>query len=819
MATLGRWILRLLRLSLVLGVIATAAVAYALWHYGRDLPDYRQLADYEPPIVTRVYAGNGQLLDEFAEERRIFVPIDVVPPLVVNAFVAAEDKTFFDHSGIDVRGIVRAAITNLQNMGEKRPEGASTITQQVAKNFLLTNEVSVERKIKEMLLAFRIEHTFTKPQILELYLNEIYLGNRSYGVAAAAQSYFNKALDQLTLSEAAFLAGLPKAPSRYNPARNYDAAVARRNYVIDRMAEDGYISAEEAAEAAASPLVTRQRESTEDVHADYFVEEVRRELLQRYGEDKLLGGGMVVRSTIDPHLQVLAYAALRKGLLAYDRRHGWRGPIESVGEPGANWPSRLAALRADPERLPVGLGDWRLAIVLKLDDGGATVGVEGGERGRIPFSELAWARPWLEDQRVGPAPKKPSDVLAAGDIVAVEPVSADDKGNQLPPGSYGLRQVPDVQGAIVAMDPHTGRVLALVGGYSFGKSQYNRATQARRQPGSAFKPFVYLAALDNGFTPTSIILDAPVVIKIGEFGKYKPQNYSKTFYGPVPLRIGLEKSRNLMTVRLAQAIGIHTVVDYGERFGISDNLLPELSTALGAGETTVLRLTMAYAMLVNGGKRIEPSLFDRIQDRHGKTILRHDTRSCVGCVNVTWANQVPPAPPDQREQVVDPLSAYQVVSMLEGVVQRGTGTIVRSVGKPIAGKTGTTNDSFDAWFVGFTPDLVAGVWVGFDQPRTLGQLEQGASAAAPIFRDFMKEALEDEPATPFRIPQGIRLVRINEETGAPAAPGDRNVIIEAFKPGNEPTGSGAGIGAVDDPGHRRGLVRRPGPASGTGGLY
>jgi penicillin-binding protein 1A len=804
----------------VLGVIATAVVAYALWHYGRDLPDYRQLANYEPPIVTRVYAGNGQLLGEFADERRIFVPIDIVPPLVIHAFIAAEDKSFFEHSGIDFRGIIRAAVTNFQNMGgDKRPEGASTITQQVAKNFLLTNEVSVERKIKEMLLAFRIEHTFTKPQILELYLNEIFLGNRSYGVAAAAQSYFNKSLDDLTVGEAAFLAGLPKAPSRYNPTRNYDAAVARRNYVIERMAEDGYITREQAQAAIATPLVVRQREPVQDVHADYFVEEVRRELLERYGEDKLLRGGLVVRSTVDPKLEEIAFRVLRKGLIAYDRRHGWRGPIEHVAEPSVNWPATLNALRNDPDRLPVGIGAWRLAIVLQVDDDGAAIGVEGGKRGRIPFSELAWARPWREDQHVGPAPKKPSDVLKVGDVVAVEPVAADEKDKKLPPDSYGLRQVPEVQGALVAMDPHTGRVLAMVGGYSFGRSQYNRATQAKRQPGSAFKPFVYLAALDSGFTPASIVLDAPVVIKTGDFGKYKPQNYSKTFYGPVPMRIGLEKSRNLMTVRLAQSIGIDKIVQYGERFGISDNLPRELSTALGAGETTVLRLTAAYAMLVNGGKRIKPTLFDRIQDRHGKTILRHDTRSCVGCVNVTWNDQAVPELPDAREQIADPLSAYQIVSMLEGVVQRGTGTIVRSVGKPIAGKTGTTNDSFDAWFVGFTPDLVAGIWVGFDQPKTLGQIEQGATAAAPIFRDFMTDALNGKPATPFRIPQGIRLVRVNEETGAPAAPGDQNVIVEAFKPGTEPAMTGAGVSTSDVAAPERGAVSRPGPASGTGGLY
>ena len=518
----------------MLGVCATAVVAYALWHYGRDLPDYRQLANYEPPIVTRVYAGNGQLLGEFADERRIFVPIDIVPPLVIHAFIAAEDKSFFEHGGVDFRGILRATLTNFQNMGgDKRPEGASTITQQVAKNFLLTNEVSVERKVKEMLLAFRIEHTFTKPQILELYLNEIFLGNRSYGVAAAAQSYFNKSLDDLTIGEAAFLAGLPKAPSRYNPTRNYDAAIARRNYVIDRMAEDGYITREQAAAATAKPLVVHQRDTAQDVHADYFVEEVRRELLERYGEDKLLRGGMVVRSTVDPKLQEMAFARRRsrKGLISYDRRHGWRGPIEAIGEAGVNWPSKLAALRNDGDRLPVGLGSWPLAMVLQLDDAGAVIGVEGGKKGRIPFSELAWARPWRPEQHVGAAPKKPSDVLKVGDVVAVEPVRTDERTSRCRPDSYGLRQVPDVQGAIVVMDPHTGRVLAMVGGYSFGKSQYNRATQAKRQPGSAFKPFVYLAALDSGFTPTSIILDAPVVIKTGEFGKYKPQNYSETFYG------------------------------------------------------------------------------------------------------------------------------------------------------------------------------------------------------------------------------------------------------------------------------------------------
>ena len=475
MGTLGKWVLRLLRMGLMLGVVGMAAVAYVLWYYGHDLPDYRQLANYEPPIVTRVYAGSGQVIGEFADERRIFVPIDMVPPLVVNAFVAAEDKTFFNHGGIDFRGIVRAVLTNVEHIGgDRRLEGASTITQQVARNFLLTNELSVERKVKEMLLAFRIEQTFTKKQILELYLNEIYLGSRSYGVAAAAQAYFNKSLDNLSLGEAALLAGLPKAPSHYDPWRNYDAAVARRNYVIERMTEDGYISTDQAAAAIAAPPVMHPRDVARDLHADYLVSEVRRELVERYGEEKLLRGGLVIRSTLAPKaqdatetLQEMAYRSLRNGLIAYDRRHGWRGPIATVADPGDDWPSRLAALRNDPDRLPVGIGSWRLAVALHVDELGATVGVEGGTEGRIPFAELAWARPWRPDQRVGPAPKRPADVLKVGDVVAVEPVTMDDKGARLPAESYALRQVPDVQGAIVAMDPHTGRVLALVGGYSF----------------------------------------------------------------------------------------------------------------------------------------------------------------------------------------------------------------------------------------------------------------------------------------------------------------------------------------------------------------
>jgi len=798
----------------IVAIIGASGLLYGFYHFGRGLPDYTQLEDYEPPVMTRVHAGDGRLLAEYAIERRVFVPIGAHPKLVVAAFLSAEDKTFYEHYGIDLPGIVTAAIRNVRNMGtDRRLVGASTITQQVAKNFLLSNEVSWERKVREAILALRMERAFTKDRILELYLNEIYLGFGSYGVAAAALNYFNKSLDDLTVEEAAFLAALPKAPNNYNPITQPEAARARRDWVIGRMAEDGHIDADIAAWARATPIRLRQRAETEYVSADYFAEEVRRQLLERHGESQLYNGGLSVRTTLDPRLQAIADSELRRGLIAYDRRHGWQGPLahmDGFGTDGtmpADWAVRLAEIE-----LPRGLEPWRMSVVLGVDDAGADLGFADRSRGRIPLAELKWARPWLKGQHLGPSVRRPSDVLAAGDVVPVEAVTADDDGEAYPDGTFGLRQLPAIDGALVALDPHTGRVLAMSGGYSYARSQFNRATQAWRQPGSAFKPIVYLAALEAGYTPATLILDAPFVIDQGPgLPKWRPANYTKKFYGPSTMRLGIEKSRNLMTVRLAQTIGMDQIVEYATRLGVVDSMPPHLSFSLGAKETTLLRLTMAYGMLVNGGRRTEPTLIDRIQDRHGRTVYRHDARLCGTCRAVQWTGQIVPQLPDTRAAVAEPASAYQIVSMMQGVVERGTGRGIKAVGKPLAGKTGTTNDSRDTWFVGFSPDLAVGVFAGFDEPSSLGRREQGASVTGPIFRDFMAAALENEAAIPFRIPPSIRLVRVETGSGRLAEPGSRGVILEAFKPGTEPSGEQQVL---------RGVSASVGtPASGTGGLY
>ncbi|HEX9769324.1 MAG TPA: penicillin-binding protein 1A [Kiloniellales bacterium] len=783
--------MRLLLAVLVLvicGAVATAGgVLYVFHHYGRDLPDYKQLADYDPPTVTRVHAGDGRLLAEYAVQKRVFVPIQAIPKRVINAFLAAEDKNFYSHPGIDVGAVLRAVVTNvIHKIQGRRPVGASTITQQVAKNFLLSNELSYERKIKEAIIALRMERTFSKDRILELYLNEIFLGYRgSYGVAAAALNYFNKSLDELTIAEAAYLAALPKAPNNYNPIRNYSEAVARRNWVISRMVEDRSITPQEAEEAWNEPLVVRERGETEVAEAAHFAEEVRRELVRLYGDHGLYEGGLSVRTTLDPRLQVVGEKALRNGLIDYDRRHGWRGPLVHLpAVETETWAKQLAAAE-----IPEGAPEWERALVLSTTSKAAEIGFVDGRTGNIPLTALQWARKPIDGQKVGASPSSVEEVMAAGDVIYVEPIVEDSDGQPVPEGTYGLRQVPEINGALVALDPHTGRVLAMVGGFSFDDSEFNRAIQANRQPGSAFKPIVYLAGLDSGFTPSTLILDAPFVIDQGEGqGKWKPANYTRRFYGPTPMRIGVEKSRNLMTVRLAQTIGMDKVAEYAIRLGVVDYMPRVLAMALGAGETTLLRLTTAYAMLVNGGRRITPTLIDRVQDRNGTTIFRHDQRTCRDCSGVTWRGQPVPRLPDEREQVADPASAYQVVSMLQGVVERGTGRRVASVGKPLAGKTGTTNESQDAWFIGFSPDLAVGVFAGFDEPSSLGAKETGSSVAAPIFREFMAAALADKPAIPFRIPPGIRLVRVNAETGRLAGPGDAGVILEAFKPGTVPTG-------------------------------
>jgi penicillin-binding protein 1A len=788
----------------LLGVLVLFGYIYSL---SRDLPSVEALQNYQPPVTTRVYASNGDLLGEYARERRIFVPIAFVPKLIIEAFTSAEDKNFYSHPGIDPSGIMRAAGKDVINVLEhKRLEGASTITQQVAKNMLLNSQVKFSRKIKEAILAVRIDATYSKAKILELYLNEIFLGENSYGVAAAALNYFGKSLDQLDVADVAFLASLPKAPSNYDPRYHKQAALDRRNWVIGQMYENGYISRAQRDAALEEPLDTQMRPmgiQAED--ADYFVEEVRRILYSKYGMQALYDGGLQVRSTLDSRLQNYAVNALRAGLVRYDRRHGWRGAVSNIDVNG-DWKSALKSAGNQS-----GIDTWRVAIVLAYGDAKSIeIGLEDGSRGTIPFSELTWARPEIKKSAtVGAAPNGPQNVVKIGDVIYVEPI---DKA-----GNYGLRQVPEINGAIVAMDPHTGRVLAMSGGFSYASSQFDRAMQAKRQPGSSFKPFVYAAALDNGYTPVSKVLDAPVSLPQGPgLPLWTPKNFEKHFLGMATLRRGIVLSRNLMTIRLAAAVGMDKVVQYPIRFGVYDKLPAYLSNSIGAYETTLMRMTTGYSEFVNGGKKIDASLIDRIQDRNGKDVYRHDPRDCQGCNTPVWHNQSEPLLPDTRAQIIDPRTAYQIVSLLEGVVQYGTGKSVSVVGKPLAGKTGTSNDSKDTWFIGFSPDLACGVFVGFDNPRTLGRYEQGATAAAPIFRDFMKGALENEPATPFRVPPGIDLVSVNRITGDPAPPGAPTTILEAFKAGTEP-----GIAVTDETNNLS--AQGKGPATdvdqGTGGLY
>ncbi len=823
----------LLASLLILAIIGAGGGLYLLHRYGSDLPDYRQLADYQPPTVTRIHAADGRLMAEYAQEKRIFVPVEAIPKRLIQAFLAAEDKNFYSHPGIDPLGILRAALTNLWHFGEnRRPVGASTITQQVAKNFLLSGEVSLSRKIREALLAFRIERAFTKDQILELYLNEIYLGLGSYGVAAAALNYFDKSLDELTVAEAAFLAGLPKAPSWYNPARQPEAAAARRNWVIGRMLDLGFIDRADAEQAIAEPLVMRHRAPTEIVTADYFTEEVRRQLVEQHGEAFLYQGGLSIRTTLSPALQAVADRALRDGLMAYDRRHGWRGPEDHLAST-ENWPTQLVALDHSD-----GLKSWQLAAVLETGPEGAGLGLEDGSRGLLPLAEMTWARHTSGEDQLGPEVTAADEVVRPGDVVWVEPLAGADV--TVAPGTdvtlatasdaelarYALRQPPEVEGAVVALDPHTGRVLAMSGGFSHAQSVFNRATQALRQPGSALKPFVYLAGLESGMTPSTILLDAPIVLDQGPgLGKWKPANYSGHFYGPSTLRLGIEKSRNLMTVRLAQAAGMDRVAEMVHRFGIDRGMNRNLAAALGAGEVDLLSLTSAYASLVNGGKRIKPALIERIQDRRGKTVERRDDRPCPECEGIAWQDQPTPVLVDQREQIIPPARAYQMVNLLEGVVERGTGVRARALGKPVAGKTGTSNDSRDAWFIGFTPDLVVGVYVGYDQPRSLGDQEQGATAALPIFVEVMQTALADKPATPFRVPPGVRLVRIDADTGLLPGPDTRTAILEAYMPGTEPTavspprGATVSLDGVDGDGGGGAPAQPSGQAPKAGGLY
>jgi penicillin-binding protein 1A len=803
----------------ILFVVAVAGAAGFLWHYSKSLPDYSQLQDYEPAVMTRVHASDGSLLAEYAHERRLYVPIQAIPKLVTNAFVAAEDKNFYEHGGIDFSGIARAALLYVQQYGRgRRPQGASTITQQVAKNFLLTNELSVSRKIKEALLSMKIERAFSKEKILELYLNEIYLGMGAYGVAAASLLYFDKSVHELSVAEVAYLAALPKAPNNYHPFRQRERALERRNYVIERMLEDHYITAQQAEQARKEPLKITQRPTGAHVFAaEYFAEEVRRYLSDNYTEKKLYEGGLSVRTTLDPKMQILARKVLVDGFTHFDEQQGYRGPVAKIDIAG-DWGLKLAEIKALADVAP-----WRLAVVLESSDTAARIGLQPPrdpsgavsktrEIGTIPLEAMKWARPASASAR-GKVPAKVTPVLEPGYVIYVEAIAGKDD-------QFRLHQIPEVSGALVAMDPQTGRVLAMVGGFSYEQSQFNRASQALRQPGSSFKPLVYAAALDNGYTPSTVVLDAPLEIDTGT-GIWAPENYTKKYYGPSTLRFGIEQSRNVMTVRLAQEIGMPLIGEYAKRFGVYDSLPPYLSFSLGAGETTLLRMVGAYAMFDNGGRKIQPTLIDRIQDRYGRTVYKHDARECRGCDAEKWASQSEPVLIDKRDRVLDPMTAYQITSMMEGVVQRGTATVVKEVGKPIAGKTGTTNDEKDAWFIGFSPDLVVGVYLGYDKPRHLGKGATGGVIAAPIVRDFMKVALADKPAVPFRVPAGIKLIRIDPKTGMRASPGDQRVILEAFKPGTAPPDNYSVVGVTDADGRPLGVSPEADRAvrTGTGGLY
>src|ERR1700760_947909 len=834
MRLLLRFLGFLFTLGTVLFLVGVAAVAGLLWHFSKDLPDYSQLQDYEPPVMTRVHAVDGSLLGEYAKERRLYLPIQAVPKLVINAFLAAEDKNFYEHGGIDYSGMARAALLYAQNYGSnRRPQGASTITQQVAKNFLLNNEVSFARKIKEALLAMRIERAYSKDKILELYLNEIYLGLGAYGIAAASLVYFDKSVNELTIAEASYLASLPKAPAALHPIKNHDRAVERRNYVIDRLQENGWIKASDAEKARKEPLVVANRNNNAHTFAgEYFAEEVRRDIFERYGEKKLYEGGLSVRTTLDPKIQVEARKTMVAGLVRFDEEQGYRGAIQKLDISG-DWGVKLADIKSLSDVSP-----WQMAVVLEVSDQSARVGFQpardlGGavskerKTGLVSLDGVKWAKQ-TQGPYKGKTPTAVSQVLQPGDVIYVDPLFKD--GNPVD-GQYRLEQIPEVSGAMVVMDPWTGRVLAMVGGFSFDQSQFNRATQAYRQPGSSFKPIVYSSALDNGYTPSTVVVDAPIEIDQGQgAGVWRPENFSNGKYnGPTTLRNALRLSLNTVTVRLAQDIGMPLISEYARRFGVYDELPNYLSYALGAGETTVMRMVTAYSMIANGGRRVKPTLIDRVQDRYGHTIFKHDARECRGCdAPGGWQNQTEPQLIDRREQVLDTMTAYQITSLMEGVVQRGTAIAVKEVGKPIAGKTGTTNEAKDAWFVGFSPDIAVGIYMGYDKPRPLGRgnAATGGHLAAPIARDFLKLALADKPATPFKVPAGIKLIRVDAKSGMRVGPGETGgTILEAFKPGTAPPDNYSVIGVADADGRGGPPASQQQPDSGffmrpgTGGLY
>ena len=746
---------KIIKLTIVTFILGLLFSISTLWYFSLDLPDYKILANYKPPISSRVHSGEGQLIAEYALQKRLFIPYDSVPKNIIYSFLSAEDKNFFSHPGIDAKSITRAIINNLKNIySEKRLQGASTITQQVAKNFLLTSEISIKRKIKEAILAFRIERAYSKERIMELYLNQIYLGEGTYGIAAASLEYFDKAVNDLNYEEAALLAALPKAPNKYNPFKSIERAKTRRNFVLKNLYDNSYINYTEYKDLIKKEIKTKKRKIKLLEEANFYSEEVRRIVTDTYGYDELYKGGLSIRTPLNSNYQIKALEALREGLEKYDKRHGWRGPITNLNS--VDWQKDIKEFIYDKSL------HWELAKVIDVNQLSLKIEIENKEVGFIDFKNIKWTRK-----------KSFEDLLKLNDIIYVQKI----KKNK-----WSLKQLPKINGAIVVMDPYTGRVLAMVGGFSFKLSEFNRATQAKRQPGSAFKPVVYAAALENGFNPSTLILDAPFVIDQGEGLKtWKPENYGKKFYGPSTLRTGLEKSRNLMTVRVAQKVGFDQISKITKDFGIYDQVPELLSVSLGAAETTLVKLTNAYCTFVNGGKKVTPIFIDRIQDRRGKTIFNADKRKCIGCEEISYLKDEIPLIQDDRKQIISSETAYQITSMLEGVIKRGTGRKLRDLNLSLAGKTGTTNKNMDAWFLGFTSKLVIGVYVGFDEPKTLGKYETGAKVALPVFKKFVEKVIRKKDALPFKVPKGINLVMVDVETGLQPNDNTKTVIYESFK--------------------------------------
>ncbi len=729
-----------------------------LWNYSNSIPDYKFLKNYKPPVSSKVYSGDGELVSDFSKEKRIFVPYSSIPRNVIIAFLSAEDKNFFSHPGVDAKGVLRAVINNIKNiMTSKRLEGASTITQQVAKNFLLTNEVSINRKIKEAILAFRIERALSKERIIELYLNQIYLGSGAYGVAAASLEYFDKSIKELNFEEAALLAALPKAPSKYNPYRNIELAKFRRNLVLKNIFENKFIDNKTYEKLKKSEIKLKKKEKIFLEDAQYYIEDVRKNIIEKLSYDKVYKQGFNINTPINLELQKIANESLRKGLIEYDKRKGWRGVIENKSN-NLNWRDEV-----DKYELEKSI-NWKISIVKKVNKFSAEIETYDNKKGIIEYNDITWTKKQLDE------------LLKTGDIIYTKEISNN---------KFSLKQIPKINGGIVVMDPYTGRVMALSGGFSFKNSEFNRATQALRQPGSAFKPFVYALALENEYTPSSLVLDAPLVLDQGsDLKMWKPENYGKKFYGPSTLRVGLEKSRNLMTVRIAQSLGIDSIVKFSKELGIYENPEELLSISLGSAETTLLKLTSAYSAFVNGGKLVEPIIIDRVQDSEGNTILNNDKRICVNCDQISFTSNIYPKIDDDYNQVFSPQTAYQVTSLLEGVIQRGTGKKLNKLKLNLAGKTGTTNENTDAWFVGFTSNLVIGVYVGMDNPAPLGKFETGSKTALPVFENFVKKAIKKSDARPFKVSEGITMMVVDSSTGQKAKFSSKDTIIEAYKSKN-----------------------------------